>query len=258
VARLLDKVFVVTGACSGIGRAVALKFATQEGARVLALDVNKEGGRELEETVEEQGGVLAFAACDIAEPEQVDAAIAGALERWGDLHGLVNAAALAPECPIAEMTTDFWDRIMRVNLRGTFVVCQSTIAALRKMGHGGALVLFASVGSMSGTPGLAAYSTSKGGVLSLTRVLAIELGAENIRVNSICPGPNDTPAFAERPYPMFTDDPDRFYANFPLLQYHRRLIDPSETADAVVFLASEESKFMTGSNLVVDGGFLAR
>jgi NAD(P)-dependent dehydrogenase (short-subunit alcohol dehydrogenase family) len=248
-------VFVVTGAASGIGRAVALKFATGEGARVLALDVNEEAGRQLEEMVKGQGGELSFAACDIAEPEQVNSAIASALERWGDLHGLVHAAALSSDCPIAEMTTDFWDRIMRVNLRGTFVVCQSTVAALRTLGHGGAIVLFASNAALAGTPGVAAYSASKGGVLSLTRALAIELAAENIRVNSICPGPNDTPARGERAAPI--ENSDGFYANFPLLQHYRRLIDPSETAGAVAFLASDESKFMTGANLVVDAGHLA-
>jgi len=257
VARLQDKVFVVTGASSGIGRAVAERFSTVEGGRVLALDVNEVAGRELEEAVSARGGELAFVGCDIAEPEQVDAGIAVALERWGDVHGLVNAAALAPECRLEDLTTDFWDRIMRVNLRGTMVVCQSTVAAMRSRGHGGSIVLVASVGSMSGIPGLAAYSTSKGGVLSLTRVLAMELAADDIRVNSFCPGPNNTPGFDERPNNLFLEGPDVFFANFPLLKSYGRLIEPSETAEAMVFLASDESRFMTGTSLVYDGGYLA-
>lgn len=242
--RLAGKVAVVTGAGSGIGRAVALRFA-QEGATVVAADVS---GREAE-VAAEIGGATHPVRADVSDETQVRALVDGTVTRHGRLDVLANNAALAGDVvPLHETPLDAVDRLMAVNLRGAFVVMQRAIEAMLS-GGGGTVVNTASIASYQSTPGHGAYSATKGGVLAMTRAAAVEYGGRGIRVNAVCPGPVETP--------MIADAPAELRRNLVQRIPMGRFGTPDEVARVVVFLACDDSAYVNGVGLVVDGGRLA-
>lgn len=227
---LQNKVALVTGGLSGIGAAVAARFAA-EGATVIAADIA-------------QGAELAL---DVSSPESCAAAVEAVLARHARLDLLVNSAGIGREIPFLDTPVDVFDRIIAVNLRGTFLIGQ---ACARAMAPGSAIVNIASVSGLRGNVGRSAYGASKGGVITLSQVMAIDLAASGIRVNVIAPGPVDTPLVAQVHDAAIRQVWNRMV---PL----RRYGTPEEIAGAAAFLCGPDAGYITGHVLAVDGGFLA-
>jgi meso-butanediol dehydrogenase/(S,S)-butanediol dehydrogenase/diacetyl reductase len=249
VLRLAGKVAIVTGSGSGIGRAIAQLFS-KEGAIVTVLDRNKDGGEETVELIRAAGGNATFSMADVSKARDVQQAVESTVARQGKLNVLVNNAAIQVLAKLADTSEEDWDRVQSVNLKGVFLGCKYAIPAMLQAG-GGAIVNMASVLGFVGDPDLAAYCAAKGGVIALTRVAALTYGEHGIRVNCICPGDVETPLVQE----YFDKDPDpeglreTVYSKYAL----RRIASPQEIANAALFLASDESSFVTGSTMVVDG-----
>lgn len=245
-----EKVAIVTGAGSGIGKATAEYFAQQE-AKVVAVDWNVASGERTVQAIVDSGGTAVFCKADVSVASEVEAMVAAALNSFGRLDILVNNAAIQILSRLVETTESDWDRTHSVNLKGVFLGCKYAIPAMRK-GGGGTIVNIASVLGIVADPDLAAYCAAKGGVISLTRVAALTYGVEGIRVNCICPGDVETPLVEE----YFNKDPDpaklrqEIYSKYAL----RRIASPNEVAKVAAFLASGQSSFMTGSAVVMDGG----
>ncbi len=247
---LTNKVALVTGAGSGIGKATAEHFA-QQGAKVVVVDWNAQSGEDTAAAIVNAGGRAVFCHADVSIACQVEAAVQTAVEHFGRLDILVNNAAIHIFAKLVETTEADWDRTHSVNLKGVFLGCKYAIPVLKKSG-GGAVVNIASVLGIVADPDLAAYCAAKGGVISLTRVAAMTYGADGIRVNCICPGDVETPPVLD----YFNRDPDparlrnEIYSKYAL----GRIASPDEVARVAAFLASSQSSFMTGSAVVVDGG----
>src|SRR5919204_854247 len=237
---------VVTGVGSGLGQAIAREFAA-EGALVVGCDVNDPAG---EATMD---GIGTYVHADVSREAEVEGLIAAAVERHGRLQVMVNNAAVQIEQELAETTEEQLDRILAVNLKGVFFGCKHAVRAMRP--GGGAIVNIASILGLVGDGILAAYCAAKGGVLGITRATAVQYGRDGIRCNAICPGDIDTPLVQA----YFDTAPDpaarraEVAAEYPL----GRIARPEEIARAVVFLASDDSGYMSGQTLVVDGGLLA-
>lgn len=250
------KVAIVTGAGAGIGRATALKFAA-EGAKVAISDVNVEGGEETADLIRKQGGDAFFTAADVASPADVDALVAKTVERFGRLDCACNNAGIEGKiAPFAEQPLDNFDRIIAVNLRGVFLCLQAEIRQMLKNG-GGAIVNLASVAGLIGFPGLAPYVASKHGVNGLTKNAALEYGKLGIRVNSVCPGGIDTrmlDSLAEQSTGGKATSRELMNPMHPI----GRIGTPDEVAELIVWLCSDRASFMTGTNIPVDGGFVAQ
>lgn len=247
-----DKVTVVTGAKSGIGRATVRRFV-REGATVVLADVQDTEAdvRELRDS----GATVLSLETDVRDDKQVDRLVASTREAFGRLDILVNAAGVARRAPLADVGLDDWDWMIDVNLKGTFLCCRAAIPAMRD-GGGGAIVNIGSELGLIGAPGIAAYGASKGGVIQLTRALAVETAADGIRVNCLCPGPVLTPmlegSLARSP------DPDEARRRSIADTLIGRFGTPEEMANVIRFLASDESSYMTGSIVVADGGVTAK
>jgi NAD(P)-dependent dehydrogenase (short-subunit alcohol dehydrogenase family) len=247
VGILEDKVAVITGAASGIGRATARLFA-REGARVMLADVQDTAA--VCEEIGLAGGTAWSLRTDVSDPEQVRACIAATVEHGGRLDVLVTAAGIGGG---AAATADYgeadFQRVLAVNLAGVFYAMKYALQVMQRRGSG----TIVTIGSVAGLVGLArspAYAAAKGGVVQLTKVAALEYAAHNIRVNCVCPGMIDTPMVQRTPAGVR----DAFLARQPL----GRLGTADEVARAVLYLASDASSFTTGATLAVDGGFLAQ
>ncbi len=250
--RLNDRVCLITGAGSGIGLETALLFA-QEGAHVVAVDLNEETGAETTRLIADKGGTATFVRADVSLSKDCQHMVAHAEQTFGALHVMFNNAGIMLSEDGNAVDTDeaIWDTTMNVNLKGVFLGCKHGIPALQRAG-GGSLINTASFVALMGaaTPQIA-YTASKGGVLALTRELAVLHAKENIRANAICPGPLRTELLMK-----FLDTEEkqrRRLVHIPM----GRFGEAREIAAAALFLASDESSFVTGTELIVDGGIRA-
>ena len=252
-ARLQGKVALITGAASGIGRASALLFA-REGAAVAVADLNETAGRELAETIGAAGGRALFIAADVSRAADCERAVRAVGEEFGALHILFNNAGIIRRASVLELSEADWERVMAVNVKSIFLMSKFAIPLMEKSG-GGAIINTASGWGLAGGPRAVAYCASKGAVVLLTKAMAIDHGAQNIRVNCICPGDTDTPMLRNEAQQLGAA-PDTFLqeaAQRPL----RRVGTPEEIAQAALYLASDAASFVTGTAMVVDGGGLA-
>ncbi len=238
------RVAIVTGAAQGIGRAIADRLAA-EGATLAVVDIND---RAAKAAAAEIGGDAFAVGCDIGDPASVAALHETVVERAGKLDVLVNAAAIVPFVPWDELTFEEWRRVMRVNLDGTYLMCRAGSDLMRKNGYG-RIVNIASNSIFAGTPNMAHYVASKGGILAFTRALATELGPHQITANSVCPGLTDTEGVQQ------TSHKDAFEF-VEMLQAIKGRGKPQDIAPAVAFLASEDAHWITGQALAVDAGMI--
>ena len=250
--RLEGKVALITGSASGIGREAALLFA-REGARIVVVDVQEEAGRAAVGEVETAGGEACFVRADVSKAGDCERMVTTAETTFGKLDVLFNNAGImhSRDADAVETGEDVWDATMSINLRGVYLGCKHGIPALRRAG-GGSIINTASFVAWLGaaTPQLA-YTASKGGVLAMTRELAVTHARENIRANALCPGPLRTELLMKV---LDTEEKQqRRLVHIPL----GRFGEPEEIAKAALFLASDESSFMTGASMIVDGGITA-
>ena len=244
-----DSVAIVTGASSGIGRAAAMRFA-EEGASVVAADVDVEGGEETVAHIEDAGGEAVFVEADVTVENDVQAVVDTAVDTYGGLDIAFNNAGIeGPNESTTDQTIDGWDQVLDINLRGVFLGMQAEIPAMMESG-GGAIVNTASIAGLLGFPNLAPYVASKHGVIGLTKTAAVEFSADGVRVNAICPGVIETPMVAR----TREEDPEQIEGTIAATPIDR-LGQPEESGSAAVWLAAEDASFVTGESLVVDGGF---
>ena len=255
--RLKDKVALVTGGGSGIGGATSVLFAAQ-GAKVVVSDLNEASALETVAEIKAKEGDATDLIGDVAKNADAEAMVKGAVETYGTLDVVVNCAGViaGKALPEGASPEEVWDRVMDVNLKGTYLVTWHAVRTMEGSG-GGSIINIASINGIVGYPiglggGFDAYVPSKGGVVQFTKNLAIDYGKKNIRVNCICPGHIDTNLIRE-----FLDNPERrewLEQRYPMGRIGR----PEEIAYAALFLASDESSFVTGAPLIVDGGYTAQ
>lgn len=255
--RLQNKIALITGAASGIGRATVMRFVG-EGAQVVAVDVNPTVLNALAEGVQATGRTLTTLVCDVTQVADTQRVVAETVARFGRLDILVNSAGITPRTvdPAADLATR-WDRVMAVNARGTMLMCHAAVEAMRRTG-GGAIVNLASIMGLVGYPtalpfsdGFSAYPQSKGAVVQLTRDLGVRVARDGIRVNAVCPGFVYTALTAN-----VTGDA-AVHETMQKLHPMGRLGQPEEIANVILFLASDEASFVTAAAWPVDGGYTA-
>jgi NAD(P)-dependent dehydrogenase (short-subunit alcohol dehydrogenase family) len=246
--RLAGRRAVVTGAASGIGRAIAGRFV-QEGARAVVLDLDGAALADLEASLGD--GIAAHAAIDVTDGAAVTEAVDAAAEAMGGIDVVVNNAGIPMVGAVRDLTDEAWDRALDVDLKSVFLVSRAAWPHLEV--GGGAIVNTASIAGVVGTPGQAAYATAKAGVVMLTKCMALDGAAAGIRVNAVCPGFVATPML-ER-WLAGQDDPAEARAGVEAMHPLGRLGEPRDIADAFVYLASDEARWVTGTTLTVDGGF---
>ena len=242
--RLEGKVAIISGGARGMGAAEARIFA-REGAKVLIGDLLEAEGTQVEAEINETGGEALFVRLDVTDEQSWQDAVATAVQRFGKVDILVNNAAILRVQGLEDTTEQIWDEVMDVNAKGTFLGTKSVIAAMRDAG-GGSIINISSGAGITGSKRNTAYHASKGAVRIFTKAAAIQYAGENIRVNSVHPGPVQTDMLASSMSVEGGRRPDEI----PLGRYGR----PEEVANGVLYLASDESSFVTGSELVIDGG----
>ena len=251
--KLENKTAIVTGGAMGIGKGIAAVFL-REGANVVIADVNRTEGEKTAAELKRDGVGPVFIECDVAQEEAIRRMVGQTVDRFKALHVLVNNAGIGVYKPVLDTSTEEWDRCLAVNLRGVFLCSKYAIPHIKTAG-GGAIVNIASVHSYQNVGGTAPYAASKGGVVTLTRVMAIDHGKDKIRVNAICPGWIYTPLIQG----IFAGDPDPAKAKQAVerRQVLGRLGNPEEVGEAAAFLASDEASYITGASLMVDNGMTA-
>jgi NAD(P)-dependent dehydrogenase (short-subunit alcohol dehydrogenase family) len=253
--RFANKVIVITGAGSGIGRTAALAFA-REGGSVVIGDINETDGAETARQILESGGYATAVRCDVRNAEEVAALIARAVADFGGVDVLYNNAGVVRYGTVEELSVEDWDFQLDINLKGTFLTCKYAIPEMRKRG-GGAIVNTASVQAFASQKTVPAYAASKGGVVSLTTTIALDHADDNIRCNCIAPGTIRTPMVDQAADTFGPDDPEAAIAEWGRLHPLGRVGKPEEVANLVLFLASDEAAFCTGGCYRVDGGLLS-
>ena len=244
--RFKDKVVIVTGAASGIGRAIALRFGS-EGAQTVVNDLNAASAEAVARTIVADGGSAIAVGADVSDKSQVDRLFDTTLERFGTMDVLVNNAALTNvECHFLESNEAWWDRVLSVNLKGTFL-CSLRAAHLMARRHQGVIINMSSGGASHAHRGMAAYDAAKGGIEALTRAMALDLAPYGIRVNALVPGSIDTQG-------MSPETKRERGITIPL----GRVGEPEDLAGPAVFLASEDASYITGHLITVDGGLLSQ
>jgi NAD(P)-dependent dehydrogenase (short-subunit alcohol dehydrogenase family) len=251
---LEGKTAIVTGAGNGMGRATAILFA-EEGANVVVADVDEAGGHSAVAEIKASGANALFVRCDVSSEAQVMHLMQATIQHFGALHTIFNNAGIEqPQTPSTDVTEELFERVIGVNLKGTFFCCKHAIPHLLAAG-GGTIVNNSSVSAFANVGGNISYGASKGAIMSLTRILAIEYALKNIRVNAICPGVIDTP-MNQRNLDKAADQEavrQRWMSSTPI----GRMGTPLEIARTVLYLASEMSSFTTGVGLLIDGGRVA-
>ena len=249
--RLKGKNAIITGAGAGIGRATAIRFA-EEGARIMVAELDEAPGRETVEAIRRAGGEARFHRTDVSDAGAVERMVDAAATSFGTLNVLVNNAAAFVFGRIEEVSAADWTRVLEVNVLGYTHTVRAVLPHLRAAG-GGAIVNVASQSGFVAQPGFVPYNTSKGGVMQLTRCLAMDLADDNVRVNGVCPGPIRTRA-SERHMDFIgvaREEGRRIFGRETLM---KRMGEPAEVANGILFLASDEASFITGAHLVIDGG----
>jgi meso-butanediol dehydrogenase/(S,S)-butanediol dehydrogenase/diacetyl reductase len=247
--RFQGRTVLITGAGSGIGRATAERFGS-EGAAVVCVDLNETGVNETASTIQSGGGEALALTCDVSKPAAVDETFGRALERYKRLDVLANVAGVGGFRRLDETAIEDWNRVIGVNLTGTFLTCQRAMPHILE--SKGAIINTASVAGLKSHPFSAAYCASKGGVVTMTKALAVEFGRKGVRINCLCPGGVETPMIGQFQLPEGAN-PAVLQRIMPL----GRMGQPQEIAGVIVFLASEDASYMNGSVVVVDGGMIA-
>lgn len=250
---LTEKVILVTGGSTGIGRATS-KILAQEGARVVIMDVQDEQGEQTAAAIKSAGGLAEYHHADVTDYEQVRALITSIADNYGKLDGALNNAGIeGPAIKILDYSLEDWERVLRVNLTGVFVCMKCEVEQMSKQGSGGSIVSTASVAGLVGLPGASSYNSAKHGVVGLTKTVALEYAARNLRVNAVCPGFIDTPMLG-RVTDASEKIRDKLIGQVPM----KRVANPDEIGNAVAWLLSEKSSYVTGVALPVDGGWVAQ
>jgi meso-butanediol dehydrogenase / (S,S)-butanediol dehydrogenase / diacetyl reductase len=252
--KLAGKVALVTGAGSGIGQAIALLFAA-EGARVGVADFSEAGGNATVSQIHAAGGDAEFFRVDVSRSAEVKATVDGVLQRWGQLDILCNNAGIGVAATVVETAEEDWDRTLAVDLKGVFLGCKYAIPPMIAHG-GGVIVNTASVAGQVGVLNRAAYCAAKAGVVGLTKSVAVDYVGQNIRINAICPGTVDSPWIQK----ILSAQPDPVAERQRMVERQPmgRMGEPAEIARAALYLACDDSAFVTGTALVIDGGLTAR
>ena len=243
--RLEGRTAIITGGGSGIGLATSRRFA-QEGASVVVVDVDDESGAT---AAEEVNGT--YVRCDVTDADQVEAMVAQANSTYGSVDVAFNNAGISPpdDDSILDTGLDAWRRVQEVNLTSVFLCCKAVLPYMRAQGRGSIINTASFVAVMGAATSQISYTASKGGVLAMSRELGVQFAREGIRVNALCPGPVDTPLLRE----LFAKDPERAARRLVHIPMGR-FAEATEIANAVLFLASDESSFITASTFLVDGG----
>jgi NAD(P)-dependent dehydrogenase (short-subunit alcohol dehydrogenase family) len=244
--RLKDKVAIITGSGRGIGKATALRFA-KEGAKVVVDDVNEERGKKTVEEIKAANGTASFITADVSKEKDVELMVKQAISNFGKLDILVNNAI----CDTASVVNNVWAPNIDVCLKGTYLCSMAAIPEMIKAG-GGSIINIASVNALIGLQGIHAYSAAKGGIISITRSMAVAHGKDKIRVNVICPGTIQTEVWE----PILKEKP---HIHEEIAEWYPigRIGKPEDIANAALFLASDEASFATGAIFVIDGGLTA-
>lgn len=252
--RLQAKVAIVTGFGSGIGEAISKRFAV-EGAAVLGVDWNHAAGERVASEIAQAGGTIAYHDADVSQESAIQGMMDACLGRFGRLDILVNNAAVQYEVALHETSMEQWQRMIDINLGGVFLGCKYAIPAMIAQGSG-VIINMSSVMGLVADPKLAVYCATKGGILAMTRAIAIAYGRQGIRATCICPGDVDTPL--NQVY--FNSYPDPAAARAAIEEHYPlgRIATPDEIARVAAFLASDDATFITGTHVLVDGGVLSQ
>ena len=239
------EVAIVTGGAQGIGRAIAEEFC-REGAKAVILDINDEKGKTLESEIRQSGGEVTFLHCDVSKPAEIDKVIAQILEKYARINILVNNAGILHSTPIEDITEEEWDRMMAINLKSMFFMCQKVLPAFREQKGGKIINISSLAGRMGGIANGLGYTATKAAMIGLTYGFARRLAKDNINVNAIAPGTTETDILKA----FSPEKKEELRQTIPL----KRLGNPQDIANAVVFLASSKANFITGAILDVNGG----
>jgi len=252
--RLKEKVAVVTGTGAGIGKSIAEVFA-REGAKVVCASRRAVNGQPVVDAIVAEGGQATFVQCDVSVEEDVKKMVARTIETYGRIDVLVNNAGVNFVKAFEETNPADWDRVVNTDLRGTYLCCRTVIPEMLKTG-GGSIINITTVHTVASLPGAAPYDAAKWGMVGLTKALAVEFAARNIRVNALSPGLIDTKIWEDikKAAPDLEACLDYWKSNIPM----GRVGKPEEVARVAVFLASDDASYMTGANILVDGGMTSQ